>query len=334
MICSLGGASLNRNGLHLGHFYGSVLPLSRLPRGEFARHSFIILDRNARLVCTLADYEERLSLIGSQIEIIADYMGREICYVRESVLEGTVQKLAARLSTMTSLAQLISHHPNKKLIRNRNFSILLSDLFFPMLTASMCMALRTTHVLLTGNDYSIVSLTQACSRRLNTKYGLDIPIPTLAREKGDCVLGFNYRKMAEANGNVIFLGDSEASFERKLNKLFDFKHFFEQYPHYRALYLEEKDCFEYPLCFLPMRYRRQFGSQEGCDVDRKFRSGQRQELFHSILEPFAGIRRMLHAQTDASRSRVALSRLREHEAATLRAVTPHVQEIIRSMECS
>ena len=99
------------------------------------------------------------------------------------------------------------------------------DFLFPFNTALALLLLDISDVLLTGNDYKIVSICRKLIETYNKKFSCNYTIPKLFYEKNDFLQGYNYKKMNINNCNCIFIDDVGNYLEYKLKKLFEYKYF-------------------------------------------------------------------------------------------------------------
>ena len=110
---------------------------------------------------------------------------------------------------------------------------------------------------------------KATANGVDTK---EVPFPQLCHGPLPRICGFNYRKMAKANENCIFLSDSDDSLEEKISRLMHFKYLFRHDPSYGRAYASDPKKFHLPDEYLPFSYLRAFGYQtKNWQVDERLR---------------------------------------------------------------
>lgn len=251
-----GGAHLSNSGLHLAHFYGSIIPLLK-QKSKYPLY-FIIgdvgcLEHNERTV-----YENNLTKLTSQLYAINKIYSTNIIPIRQSVLNPQFYRVKNELLKNCTLKQIINSHPSSRLIKKNNINIYLDNLLFPLNTTSMFILLNIENVLLTGNDRTLINFCSRLIQKISNRKNVQITRPKLHYENGDFIKGYNYKKMHKSNLNCIYIDDTKVVLEKKIRKLFDFKYLFENSPSFKKEYLSNRNNYKYPKEFLPIKMLNQF----------------------------------------------------------------------------
>jgi tryptophanyl-tRNA synthetase len=209
------GARLSPGGLHLGHFLGCLSPLEQIPPG--AHYFFVITDKVTpeQLVC-----EDDPDFRDIVLDLLSSPFSERITICRQSEILATAPVLHAVLGHFISLNQLIRVHPKRQEIRAGVKTPSLAEMFFVLDVTCYILALNGTIVLMNDDNSRFVDFARSVARKLNASYGMLFNLPVLQHGCQPRLLGFNYRKMAKANGNAIFVSDDPGVLRAKVRRLF------------------------------------------------------------------------------------------------------------------
>lgn len=243
---SFGGAHIDNNGLHLGHFFGSIIPL--IKGASFDNSYFLLRDKH------FLNHQNDIKIIASQIYALNHIYNLRIRIVNQSSLYNFYLPLFEKLLNSTTYIQVVNVHTNRKEIKNKGNPILMKDFLFPFETTISFVLLGITDVLLTGNDFPIVDFARKTIKKINFNFSENHPIPVLYYGKNDIIKGYNYKKMNTKNENCIYLKDSGEVLKKKIEKLFDYKFLFKNDELFKHHFSNNPHNYILPDLFLPTQY--------------------------------------------------------------------------------
>lgn len=274
---SFGGAHIDNNGLHLGHLFGSIIPL--IKGVTFDNSFFAVRDKN------FLYHQKDISIIASQIYAINQIYNLKIRIVNQSSLYNFYLPLFEKLISITTYNQVINVHANRNEIKNGGKVMLMKDFLFPFETTISFLLLGITDVLLTGNDFPIIEFSRKTIKKYNFNFSKNHSTPMLYHKKGDIIKGYNYKKMNTNNENCIYLKDSGEILKKKIEKLFDFKFLFKIDTLFKQQFSNNPHTYTLPDSFLPIQFFYKFipNSNENIDFNNP---KNRSLLFEKLLDYF------------------------------------------------
>jgi tryptophanyl-tRNA synthetase len=300
----MGGARLEPDGLHLGHYLGCLTPLDEFTRGE--RYFFVIRDRGAAQWSRQAPLA-REDLRSMLLDLLSTPYSNRIWPILQSSLQplyAPLQDVAANLVTLTQMENV---HPKKREIKLQNSSIALSDFLFPLESACTYFSLDASYVLMNDDNKRFVAFAQRLAKKLNNWVGYSLMrIPELRHGSPPRLLGFNYRKMCKANGNCIMLSDADAVLDRKIDNLMSRRFLFKVYPEVAEDYAHLGRSWLFPGHFVPLVLLKAFAKDICSDEVEELRDPRRQkelrhtlsEVLHNLLMPIREMRGYYAAHED------------------------------------
>lgn len=268
----MGGAHINQNGLHLGHLYGTIMPLIV---NNISDNVFFLLGDTKDLEGS-EEYQKSISVMCSQIYAINKLYKLKIKIVRQSSFRKYFSSYYFDVLKYITKSQ----YRNVFTYQQKHENSHLSELLYPLDTLIALMLLEIDSVLLTGNDHEIISFSRKTLKKVSTQNPQFVCNPILYYKKDEFVKGWNYKKMGSMNHNCIYISDNSANLERKILKLFDLA----EYKKYMGIPKDYSGVIEITNAYLPIQYMNQFFSKQ---VDFKeltpnIRNNFEKELFNGI----------------------------------------------------
>lgn len=286
MTNSLGGAHLSNEGLHLGHFFGSIQPYIDSENHD-TDYYFVIRDRGSKIYKNkkLNNFDN-YKRICSQIYAINQRYSLNIKVVRQSKISPYFQEIIDEFINISTLKQMINAHPLSASIKSGDHNMSISDFIFMLETAATFALLGVKQVYFTGNDSSLVSYCNMLINRMNKTNNTDFCLPEIQLKRNQVFKGYNYKKMNINNNNCIYLCEEKVNLEKKIRKLFNFKHLFKIDEDFHKLYLERKEP-PYPDVFMPLQYINFFSKSPQIIKTRELYKPMNKDILyeelHSIL---------------------------------------------------
>jgi tryptophanyl-tRNA synthetase len=331
MSNSLGGAHLSKNGLHLGHFYGSVQPYINKRKDDV--YYFVVRDRGSAYKNNDIENYDNFKRIASQIFAINEAFSLELKVIRQSKISPFFHEITDEFFNRCTLKQLINAHPLSYRIKNNDHNILLSDFLFMTETAVTIALLDIERVFFTGNDSTIVKFSRMLIDKLNKSNNLNLSLPRIQLQKHQIMKGYNYKKMNQDNNNCIYFSDSKEVLEHKLRKLFDFKYLFKNNKHFRHSYLSDRNAYTYPDAFMPLVYIRQFSETPHIIIERDLNNPANRNELYTVL--YTTISKIINPNKMKANVLLLSSGLRDkiqdNEIEVMKKVTEKHEEICRNI---
>lgn len=274
----MGGAHINQKGLHLGHLYGTIIPLIV---NNISDNVFFLLGDTKDLEES-AEYQKSISVMCSQIYAINKLYKLKIRIIRQSILRKNFSSYYFDVLKYITKSQ----YRNVLTYQQKHENSYVSEILYPLDTLIALMLLKIDSVLLTGNDHKIVSFSRKILKKVSTQNPHFVYNPILYYKKDDFVKGWNYKKMGSMNHNCIYISDNSADLERKILKLFDLA----EYKKYMGIPKEYSEVIKITNAYLPIQYMNQFFSKQVDfeELSPNIRKNLEKELFkriYSLVSP-------------------------------------------------
>lgn len=208
--------------LHLGNYWGALVPWINLQKGEKHRCFFMVADLHA----LTTGYEDTKNLQGNIHDMVLDWLAAgldpEKCvfFVQSRVPEHS--ELSLIFSMMTPLGWLERIPTYKEQLREISGREITTHGFlgYPVLQAADILLYKAQAVPVGEDQLSHLELTQEIARRFNRLYGNVFPEPKAILGHAPRVPGLDGRKMSKSYGNSVELSDTPEILWQKIQKMF------------------------------------------------------------------------------------------------------------------
>lgn len=193
------GAHNSDSILHLGHLYGSIIPLinNNIQENIF----FLIGDTN--MSEDVSNYDISIFKTCSQIYSISQIYNLKIKIIRQSTLRKYFSSYYFNITKYITKTQ----YKNVLTSKQQNENNFISELLYPLDTTIALLLLKINYVLFTGNDHEIISFARRIIKKYTNKNSVINVSPILYYKKDDFVKGWNYKKMGATHNNCIYVSD-------------------------------------------------------------------------------------------------------------------------------
>lgn len=281
----MSGCRLNAGGLHLGHYLGCMMPLRSFESSN--QYVFVIGDRSAAAIDAGREADQWLALLLA--DVLAAVRFANVAIVRQSSLHPYYREIQDRLTALVTLTQLENVHPKQRQIRARSAGLRVRDFLFPLETASTYFVLDAEYVLMNDDSARFVRFARTVATRVNNRANVRlVRAPVLRHGPLPRLLGYNYQKIAKANGNCIFFSDTPEEVERKVEGLFAFKHLFRYSSGEAQRYARQQSNYAFPTAFLPYSYLEVFGGISREEAQRRWPTVNEQDDLKLTLKRIVG----------------------------------------------
>lgn len=208
--------------LHLGNYWGALVPWIQLQNGGKHRCFFMVADLHA----LTTGYEDTKDLQASIHDMVLDWLAagldpeKSVFFVQSRVPEHS--ELALLFSMITPLGWLERIPTYKEQLREITGREITTHGFlgYPVLQAADILVYKAQAVPVGEDQLSHLELTQEIARRFNRLYGNVFPEPKAILGRTPKVPGLDGRKMSKSYGNSVELGDTPEILWGKIQKMF------------------------------------------------------------------------------------------------------------------
>jgi tryptophanyl-tRNA synthetase len=208
--------------LHLGNYWGALVPWINLQNGGKHRCYFMVADLHA----LTTGYENTKDIQASIEDMVLDWLAagldpeKSVLFIQSRVPEHS--ELALLFSMITPLGWLERIPTYKEQLREITGREIATHGFlgYPVLQAADILLYKAQAVPVGEDQLSHLELTQEIARRFNRLYGPVFPEPKAILGQAPKVPGWDGRKMSKSYGNAVELGDSPEALWQKIQKMF------------------------------------------------------------------------------------------------------------------
>lgn len=250
----VGGARLATGGLHLGHWFGNIVP--RLDFPEDTEYWFVVKDTEPLI------WDDPKAKQNALLDICSDVLSvpfsSSLRITTASAIISCCYNLYCHVLDHVTFNGLISAHFNKKAFRGNDDSPSLKNFLFPIDEAVVLLALQANYLVSNDDNQRMICFSRDLTRRINrTSPSLNFPIPELHHNKqAGRLLGFDYRRMCKAHNNTIGLTQDIDTLRASVRKVISMRTFFTKYPDELEKYKNSAHKYFFPDHYLPFIYLR------------------------------------------------------------------------------
>lgn len=208
--------------LHLGNYWGALVPWIKLQNGGEHRCFFMVADLHA----LTTGYEDTKDLQQNIHDMVLDWLAAGIdpekstLFVQSQIPEHS--ELSLILSMITPLGWLERIPTYKEQLREISGREIATHGFlgYPVLQAADILLYKARAVPVGEDQLSHLELTQEIARRFNRLYGEIFPEPKAILGLAPRVPGLDGRKMSKSYGNAVELSDTPEVLWPKIQRMY------------------------------------------------------------------------------------------------------------------
>ncbi len=208
--------------LHLGNYWGALVPWLDLQKDPARRCFFMVADLHA----LTTGYEETKGIKANIEDMVLDWLAagldpaKSVLFIQSRVPEHA--ELALLLSMITPLGWLERIPTYKEQLRELTGREIATHGFlgYPVLQAADILIYKAEGVPVGEDQLSHLELCQEIARRFNRLYGPVFPEPKAILGRSPKVPGIDGRKMSKSYGNAVEITDTPEVLGQKIQKMF------------------------------------------------------------------------------------------------------------------
>lgn len=208
--------------LHLGNYWGALVPWLDLQKDPGRRCFFMVADLHA----LTTGYEDTKDIKSNTYEMVLDWLAagldpeKSVLFIQSRVPEHA--ELSLLLSMITPLGWLERIPTYKDQLRELAGREITTHGFlgYPVLQSADILIYKAESVPVGEDQLSHLELCQEIARRFNRLYGPVFPEPKAILGRAPRVPGLDGRKMSKSYGNAVELSDTPDQLWSKIQKMF------------------------------------------------------------------------------------------------------------------